>query len=377
MKFVVSSTDLLYHLQAVSRVINPKNTMPILDNVLFHMENNILTLTASDLETTMTSKMEIENSEGEGILAVPAKILNDTLKEFPEQPLTFEINLESYSIDIYSENGKFSIVGQDHIDFPKKHELLEENITSITFGAEILVTAIGKTLFATANDETRPTMSGILFELKDDYLCFVSSDSHKLVRYARTDIKPNVEKSFVLPKKAATLLKTIIGKDIENISLKFDEKNAIFEFGNNLLACRLVEGRYPNYDAVIPKDNPHKLMVDRVALYNTLRRVSVFSNQASNLVKIHIENNQMTVSAQDIDFSISAYERVSCQYEGVPMEIGFKSIFLIEILNNMTSTDVTGLLADPSRAGIFVPVDKESEDEDELMLLMPMMITSS
>lgn len=374
MKFVVSSTELLNHLQAVSRVINSKNTLPILDNFLFQLEKKELVITASDLESTMITRIHLENVDGVGSIAVPARILTDSLKEFPEQPLTFNINLDTLAVDINSENGKFSVVGQKGGEYPQIPVIREDKKSSVRLGGEVLMQGISKTLFATADDELRPVMNGIFIELHNDNISFVASDAHKLVRYKRNDVTPDSEASFILPKKPAGLLKNILGREKNDVMVEFDDKNAFFTLTNYKLICRLVEGNYPNYAAVIPANNPNKLTVDRVDFYNSLRRVSVFSNPASNLVKLQLASNQITVSAQDIDFSISAYEKVKCQFDGDSMDIGFKSVFLIEILSNLSSQEVMIELSDPSRAGILVPAEKENENEDVLMLLMPMMI---
>lgn len=376
MKFIVSSTVLLSHLQAASRVISTKNTLPILDNFLFQLSGTELVITASDLETTMITSLTIENATGEGSIAIPARILIDTLKEFPEQPLTFDINSDTQGIDLVSENGKYSIVGKPGADFPQLPALKEDRLTEISFPVEALAKGIGRTLFATADDELRPVMNGILIELKSDKVTFVSSDAHKLVRYIRKDLRAENEASFILPKKPANLLKGILPKEESDVNLSFDEKNAVFTLSDHKIICRLVEGNYPAYEAVIPKDNPNKLTIDRVEMLNTLRRVSVFSNQASNLIKLELKANQLVVSAQDIDYSISAVEKLNCQYGGDGMEIGFKSVFLIEILNNIVSEEISLELADPTRAGIILPKEVENEDEDLLMLLMPMMINA-
>ncbi len=374
MKFVVSSIELLSHLQAVNRVISSKNTLPILDNFLFKLEDHKLEVTASDLESTLITRMNLENASESGSIAIPARILTDTLKEFPEQPLTFEIDLNTLSIVINSENGKFTIVGQSGGDFPQLPSVKADKSASIEMEPAMLLTGISKTLFATADDELRPVMNGIFIELTSDDLTFVASDAHKLVRYKRTDTKPAIDSTFILPKKPASLLKNVLPKEENMVKVEFDDKNAFFNMTDYQLVCRLVEGNYPNYNSVIPTDNPNKLTIDRNEFLNTLRRVSVFSNQASNLVKLQLTGNQITVSAQDIDFSISAYERLNCQYEGEEMEIGFKSTFLIEILSNISTNDVLVELSDPTRAGILFPGEKENEDEDLLMLLMPMMI---
>jgi DNA polymerase-3 subunit beta len=376
MKFVVSSTELLGHLQAISRVISSKNTLPILDNFLFNLRKNDLEITASDLESTLITRMKLENTEGDGTIALPARILLDTLKEFSVQPLTFDINPDTLAVVISSENGKFNVVGQNGIDFPALPAIKKDKKFVFSINADIMLAGINKTLFATADDELRPVMGGIFIEAAPDRITFVASDAHKLVRYQRTDAHADDNASFILPKKPASLLKNILPREEGAVKVEFDDKNAFFNLKNYKVVCRLVEGNYPNYNSVIPKNNPRKITIDRIEFYNTLKRVSVFSNQASNLVKMQLKGNQMMVSAQDIDFSISAYERIKCQYEGEEMEIGFKSVFLLEILANIGSQDVMIELADPTRAGLFLPAVTESESEDLLMLLMPMMINA-
>ena len=374
MKFVISSTELLSHLQAISRVISNKNTLPILDNLLFQLSDNELKITASDLETTLITTIALENVTDEGSIAIPARILTDIFKEFPDQPLTFDINTESFGVVITTENGKYNVVGQNGEDFPQLPVIKDDQKTSIQLPVDVLLSGITKTLFATADDELRPVMNGIYIELSPDNMTFVASDAHKLVRYRRTDVKADQESTFILPKKPASLLKAILPREENDVMLEFDDKNAFFTLSNYKLVSRLVEGNYPSYNSVIPTNNPNKLTIDRLEMYNALKRVALFSNQASNLVKLDLKGNQLNVSAQDIDFSISANERLNCQYEGDDMEIGFKSSFLIEILSNIASTDVLVELSDPSRAGILFPVEKENDDEDVLMLLMPMMI---
>lgn len=376
MKFVVSSTELLGHLQAISRVISSKNTLPILDNFLFDLKGKDLEITASDLESTLITRLRLENTDGDGSVAIPARILLDTLKEFPEQPLTFDINVSTMAVVINSENGRFSVVGQNGVDFPVLPVIRADKKVSFTLGASVLLSGINRTLFATADDELRPVMGGIFVEAGTDGLTFVASDAHKLVRYRRSDAKADENASFILPKKPASLLKNILPKEDGTVKVDFDDKNAFFTLSDYKVVCRLVEGNYPNYNSVIPKNNPRKVSVDRVEFYNSLKRVSVFSNQASNLVKLQFTGNQMMISAQDIDFSISAYERVKCRYEGEEMEIGFKSVFLLEILANLSSQDVQIELADPTRAGLFLPAENENEASDLLMLLMPMMINA-
>lgn len=374
MKFIVSSNQLHNHLQAISRVIASKNTLAILDDFLFTLKDNHLQITASDLESTAITRLQLENAAENGSIAIPAKILLDTLKEFPEQPLNFDINPSTLTVEIRSSNGKFSIAGQDSADFPVLPSLKPEQKQAITLPAEALFSGISKTLFAVGDDELRPIMNGIFVEIEPEAVTFVSSDSHKLVRYRRTDIRSGITGSFVLPKKPAGLLKNILPKTDQATVLEFDEKNAFVTLSDYQLISRLIEGTYPNYHAVIPPNNPNKLFIDRLELYNSLRRVSVFSNQASNLIKLQLTGNQLTVSAQDLDFSVSAYETLPCSFEGDDMEIGFKAYFLIEILSNLTSQDVIFELGDPSHACLVLPATHDSENEDILMLIMPMML---
>ncbi|MDR2910037.1 MAG: DNA polymerase III subunit beta [Bacteroidales bacterium] len=373
MKFVVSSTYLLNHLTSISKVISSKNTMPILDNFLFQLSEKGITITASDLESTLITQLELSNVEGEGTIAIPAKLITDTLKEFPEQPLTFQINTETCSIEIFSENGKFSIVGQNGEDYPELPQLSEDSL-SIYVNRQALQKGIEKTIFATADDELRPVMNGIFIEISPEFMSFVASDAHKLVRYRRMDATSEIESSFILPKKPASLLKNILPKEEHDVKLEFNNKNAFFTLSNYKLICRLVEGNYPSYNSVIPTNNQNKMIIDRLSFLNTVKRVSVFSNQASNLIRMNINENKMVVSAQDIDYSMSATERLNCEYEGDEIEIGFKSTFLLEIISNISAGDVKIELSDPTRAGLFLPAEKDNENEDVLMLLMPMMI---
>lgn len=376
MKFVVSSTELLSHLTSLSRVISSKSTMPILDNFLFQIAESEITITASDLESTLITRLKLENIDGEGSVAIPAKLFIDTLKEFPEQPLTFQIDEKTSVVEIFSDNGKYSIMGQNADDFPVLPKLNEEAASSVNVSHVALRKGIEKTLFATADDELRPVMNGIFIELSPSYMSFVASDAHKLVRYRRTDAKSDFDSSFILPKKPAGLLKNLLPKEEFDVKIEFDEKNAFFTLSNYKLICRLVEGNYPSYNSVIPTKNPNVMVIDRLNFFNTVKRVSVFSNQASNLIKLNIADNQLVVSAQDIDFSISAVERLACEYEGDEMEIGFKSTFLQEILTNISASDVKVELSDPTRAGLLLPAESADENEDTLMLLMPMMINA-
>lgn len=374
MKFVVSSTELLSSLQSINRVVSSKNTLPILDNFLFQLHNNVLKITASDLETTLVVDLNIDNVEREGDAAIPAKLLTETLREFPEQPLTIIINPSTLMAEISWATGKFNIPCAAADEYPQAAKLNEANVHTLVINSDMLLEGINKTIFATADDELRPVMNGIYFDSKEDGLTFVASDAHKLARYRLASLAAEKTSSFILPKKPAILLKGILGKENHPVKLEFDDKNASFTVSRFKMICRLIEGVFPAYNSVIPLDNPNKITIDRVDFVAAVRRVSVFSNQASNLIKLKIAGNEMTVSAQDLDFSISAIERVNCQYDGDDIEIGFKSAFLAEILANLPSSNVTIELADASRAGIFVPTENDNENENILMLLMPMMI---
>lgn len=377
MKFKASSTVLLSHLQAISRVINSKNSLQILDNFLLNLEGNLLTMTASDTETTLITSMEVEEVDGTGKVAVSSRLLLDTLREFSEQPLSFQVNDSNLAMVITSANGNYNFIGQNGDEYPRLPEL-QADAKGMSLPVSTLSAGISKTLFCTADDELRPVMNGIYFDIYNDGLTLVATDAHKLVRYKTSYTSVSMgegeeKANFILPKKPANMLKNILPKESGDVEIKFDNKNAFFKLSNYTMICRQVEGRYPNYNGVIPKENPYKVIVDRSSLLNALKRVSVFSNQASNLVKLHIADNKINISAQDIDFSISAEETINCQYADDSIKIGFKSAFLIEILNNINASDVVLELTDPSRAGIILPFENE-ENEDILMLLMPMLL---
>ena len=372
MKFIVSSAALYSHLQAVSRVINSKNALPILDCFLFNLEDDVLSITVSDSETTMDTSIKVIESESDGKVAITARTLQDALKEIPEQPLTFSVDPSTLEVTVTYQNGQYSLMGQDANEYPQAASLSEDAV-KLDMEVDSLLTGINRTVFATADDELRPVMNGVYFDITPESLIMVASDGHKLVRCQILDSKGNDRAAFILPKKPANLLKSILPKEQGDVSISFDERNAIFSLGNYRMICRLIEGRYPNYNAVIPKDNPYKVTVDRMLLIGALRRVSIFSSQASSLVKLKLVENNINISAQDIDFSTSAEESLACQYGGTEMSIGFKSTFLIDILSNISSDEVVVELADPSRAGVIIPVEQE-ENEELLTLLMPMML---
>lgn len=372
MKFVVSSTALLSHLQAISKVINSKNTLPILDCFLLELEGTTLSLTAADSETRLVTSLEVNEAEGNGKFAVNAKNLLDPLKELPEQPLTFEINNDNLETFIFFHNGKYNFIGQNGDDYPQPKEL-KDTAVSLSIEPQVLFSGINRTLFASADDELRPVMNGVFFDISTENLTFVASDGHKLVRCKTVSAKGAERASFILPKKPANLLRAILPKEAETVEIKFDENNAYIKMSSYTMTCRFIEGRYPNYNSVIPQNNANKVILDRLAFLNALKRVSVFSNQASNLIRLQLSESNIVVSAQDIDFSTAAEETIPCGYTGTAMSIGFKSSFLIDILNNIPSTDISLELSDPSRAGLIIPTENE-ENEDLLMLLMPMML---
>ena len=372
MKFIVSSTALLSHLQIVSRVINSKNSMAILDNFLFELKGNSLVVTASDQETTMTTTIEVMEVEGEGCFAVSAKILLDPLKELPEQPLAFEINDDNLEIFINYQNGRFNLMGVNGAEYPQCRPL-SDSAATLTMPASRLMTGIGYTLFATADDTYRPIMNGIYFDIYPENMAFVASDIHKLVRFRDLSIQAGIRASFILPKKPATLLKAILPKESGDVTILFDEKSARFTLSNFVLTCRLIEGNYPNYNSVIPQNSPNVLTIDRSLFVNVLRRVSVFSDKALGLVELAFEDKRMVVSTQNIDYSISATETVDCNYSGTPFTIGFNAPKLIEVFNTIQSDEVTVALSDASRAGVICPLENE-ENEELLMLLMPMLL---
>jgi DNA polymerase-3 subunit beta len=373
MKFIVSSSSLLKQLQNISGVLNSNNSLPILDHFLFEINSNEVQVTASDLETTMITKIAVESKE-EGVIAIPAKLLLDTLKSLPDQPLTFTIDDKTFGIEISSDYGKYKLSGQDGAEFPKTPEVEAPN--NLEVAGELLFNAIEKTIFASGNDDLRPVMSGVFFQLSKDDLTFVATDAHKLVKYARTDAKASKAASFIMPKKPLTLLKNILGSVESAIKIEYNETNASFNFDDIQLICRLIDGKYPNYEAVIPKENPNKLTIDRAALLGSIKRVGIFSSKTTHQVRLKITGSELQISAEDLDFSNKADERLTCAFDGEDMEIGFNSRFLIEMLSNLNTTEVNLEMSAPNRAGILTPATSDNKDENVLMLVMPVMLNS-
>ena len=372
MRFTLSSTALSSRLQTLARVINSKNSLPILDSFLFEVRNQQLFITASDSENVMRSVLALDQVDGEGNFAVPNRTLLDAMKELPEQPLTFDIDLNTLTIKIIYQNGLYNFTAQNADEYPRVQPI-PDGATVITIDSQTLADNISRSIFATAQDELRPVMNGIYFDLTPNSLNVVASDGHKLVRNKNFTIKSENPAAFILPKKPATLLKNVLGKDGGDVVIKFDERSAEISFADGVLFCRLIEGRYPNYNSVIPQNNPNQLNIDRRSLIGALKRVLPFASESSQLIRFHLEAGKLELSSEDIDFATSAKEVVTCEYAGQSMNIGFKGSSLSEILNNLQGDEVQIELADPSRAGIIVPA-QQPENEDVLMLIMPMLL---
>lgn len=367
MKFIVSSATLLKKLQLISGVISTNTVLPILEDFLFEIDGGELTIYATDLEISMSTKVDIESKEN-GKVAIPAKMLLDILKMLPEQPVTFSVNAENYAIELTTDNGKYKLAGENPEDFPKLPQAGDTQ--SFNMPSEVLTNAISKCLFAVSNDELRPAMTGILFELSPSELTFVSTDGHKLVQYNRKDVNVQDNAKFIMPKKALNLLKTALPAEVTNVSLAYDDTNAFLTFQDVYLSTRLIDARFPDYGAVIPKDNPYTLTIDRNFFQNAVRRTSIFSNKMTNQVVLSLAGSQLQLSAQDLDYSNEASEKLSCEYEGEDLKIGFNAKFLNEMLGVMDGQEVKMRLSTPTRAGLLVPAEA-SENEDLLILVMP------
>lgn len=371
MRFIVSSTTLCNRLQTLSRVLASKNSLQILDCILFELQDGKLRMTASDSETTLVTTIDVNEASENGRFATKANTIINGLKEISEQPVTIDINNETFEIIINYQNGKSNFVGQSGAEYPIPQGV-GEGAQCVNIGTDVLLAGISRALFATGEDGIRPVMNGVFFDITNENITFVATDGHKLVRDRNMTVHSEQPASFILPKKPGKVLKDILGREGGDAVVRFDERNAQIELENYMLSCRLIEGRYPNYNSVIPTDNPFCVTIDRMAMLGALRRVLVFASTTS-LIKLHIDQNTLTISAQDIDFSTSAEERIMCDYSGQPMSIGFKGTFLIDTLTSIDSQDIILELADPSRAGVIVPATQE-ENEDLLMLLMPMML---
>ena len=374
MNFVVSSTALLKQLQAISGVLNTNNTLPILDNFLFDIKESELVISASDLESTITVKVPAESKQT-GVVCIQARLLLDTLKTFADQPLTFTIDPTTFGVEIASDYGKYKLNGYNGDEFPKSPEL--DEAATITLNADMLCRAINKTIFATGSDDLRPVMSGVFFDFNESGITFVATDAHKLVRYTRHDAKADKEASFIVPKKPLNMLKNLLANTTSDVVIAYNESNVHFQFDDCNLVSRLIDGKYPNYQAVIPKDNPNKLNISRTSLQSSIKRVSIFSSKSTHQVRLKIAGSNLSVSAEDIDFANEANEQLTCSYEGQDMEIGFNSRFVNEMLSNIDCEDVMIELSAPSRAGILSPATKDLPEEDVLMLVMPVMLNNN
>lgn len=373
MRFTVSSSALSSKLNMLAKVVGSKNSLPILDCFLFQVANGEMSITASDSDNVIKSTLALTDHDGEGEFCVPNRVILDALKELPEQPLHFDVDAagEAVAIKIVYQNGLYNFTGQSAEEYPRTQSM-NDACTTVSLPTEMLINNISRSLFATANDELRPVMNGIYFDLTADALAIVASDGHKLVRSKNFTIKSESPSAFNLPKKPASLLKNILSKDGDDAIIKFDDRSAEIQFTDGVMRCRLIDGRYPNYNSVIP-NNPNEVTVDRRGLQSALRRVLPFASESSQLIRFHIESGRFEVSSEDIDFSTSAKEQLSCEYNGSPISIGFKGSSLMEILSNLTSDNIIIQLADPSRAGIIVPAE-QPENEDILMLIMPMLL---
>ena len=375
MKFIVSSLKLLKSLQALSGVIGSNNTLPILDDFLFQLSDSGLKITVSDLETTMTVNLVPDVMEGVGEVTIPARILLDIMKNFPDVPVTVNIAEDTLAVVLNAGEGQYKLSGHKSDEFPQIPVMEDTSVWELP--ADVLARGFEKTVFATGNDEIRPIMSGVLMEMKENYMTFVATDAHKLVRYRRTDIRSDVQASFIMPKKPINQLKNILGSlGDEPVKIEFNRTNASYVFGDYKLVCRLIEGHYPNYEAVIPAKNPNQLVIDRQSFLSAIRRVAVFSGKATHQVRFKIAGQEILLTAEDIDFYNEAKERLACSYTGDDIEIGFNSRFFQEMLNNLDTEEVKLEMSAPNRAGIVTPVNNETAGEDILMLLMPVMLNS-
>ena len=372
MNFIVSSSYLLKNLNAINGVITSNPVVPILDNVLFEIENGNLLITASDLQTSVMVEIQVE-SKKDGSAAIPAKILIDTLKNLPEQPVTFSIDDENYNIEINSDNGRYKLAGENATDFPKVPQVTDGY--SIDLSSELLSNAISNTIFSTSTDELRPAMTGIFLKLSTSSCTFVSTDGHRLVKYVRSDISGDeVDHEMILPRKSLNLLKSTLPSDkSSDVKLEFNASNAFFSFDNVKMVCRLIDERYPDYENVIPLDNSNNIVIDKSEVLSSLKRISIYANKTTNQVRFKISGGEILISAEDLDFSNEANERISCEHDGADIEIGFNAKFLIEILSNLNSTRVIFKLSEPNKAGLIIP-DEMDEDEDITMLVMPVML---
>ena len=373
MKFIVSSSVLLKQLSAINGVVSTNPIVPILENFLFQLDSNLLTVTASDLQTVMITELQVESSD-KGAIAIPAKLLLDTLRGLPEQPIALKVDGETFGIEIVSDNGRYKLSGENPIDFPKIPSV--NRAFSVELSSNALSHAIAYTIFATSTDELRPAMTGVFLQLGAEHATFVATDGHRLIRYRRFDVKSAVDTTMIIPRKALNLLKACLPSESVPVKAEFSQANAFFSFANIKMVCRLIDERFPDYENAIPTNNPNVLTISRGEILNSLRRISIYSNRTTHQIRLKLTPpNELVISAEDLDYSNEANERLLCEYNGDEMEIGFNAKFLIEMLNNVNSNTLSFELSAPNRAGLVVPLDKES-DEDILMLVMPVMLNT-
>lgn len=370
MKFIVNSSYLLKQLSNINGVITTNPVVPILENFLFEIDKSRLTVTASDLQTSMITELAVESKE-KGNIAVPARILLDTLKNLPDQPVTFSIDESTYSIEISSDNGRYKLAGENATDFPKVPSVSQD--FSAVISSEVFARAINNTIFATSNDELRPAMTGVYINLGEKNTAFVATDGHRLVRYRRTDVKSDNGNAIIIPRKALNLLKTTLPTENTDVSIDFNMSNAFFKFANIRMICRLIDERFPDYENVIPSTNNIKMSINRQEFLSSLKRISIYANKTTHQVRLKIIGSELQVSAEDLDFSNEANERLSCEHEGEDIEIGFNARFLLEMVSNLDSDQIKINMSAPNKAGVIVPIDKD-KNEDILMLVMPVML---
>lgn len=372
MKFIVSSSALLKQLSAINGVVTTNPVVPILENFLFEIKDSVLTITASDLQTSMMSEINVEAKE-DGNIAVPAKILIETLKNLPEQPVTFSIDGDTYAVEISSDNGRYRLAGENATDFPKMPKV--SNATVVEMSTEVLSSAIANTIFAASGDELRPAMTGVYINLSETNTTFVATDGHRLVRYRRVDIASQNPANLIIPRKALNLLKSTLPSENVPVTVEFNSSNAYFKFNSIKMICRLIDERYPDYENVIPMDNANRMNIDRMELLSSLRRIAIYANKTTHQVRLKLTGSELMISAEDLDFSNEANERLSCDHDGEDIEIGFNAKFLVEMLNNLSCKEVSLKLSAPNRAGLILPAQQD-ENEDILMLVMPVMLNN-
>lgn len=372
MKFIVSSSSLLKQISTISGVIATNPVVPILENFLFEISKGKLTITASDLQTSMITELEIEAKE-DGSIAVPARILLETLKNLPEQPVTFSIDQDTYSIELSSDNGRYKLAGENATDFPKVPTVSDGY--EIDMPSQVLARAINNSIIATSNDELRPAMTGVYLNIDDSNTTFVATDGHRLIRYRRVDIVSDVNNAIIIPRKALNLLKSTLPTEDTTVNVEFNVSNAFFKFDGIKMICRLIDERFPDYENVIPTDNKNKMTIGRLEFLSSLKRIAIYANKTTHQVRLKITGSELMISAEDLDFSNEANERLSCDHDGEDIEIGFNARFLIEMLTNLESKEISLELSAPNRAGLIFPLEKDS-DEDILMLIMPVMLNS-